>query len=70
MARRDGNDLEMRFKLLQEAVWNNGDKLSRILEHVIAHEVHLLKLLHIVETASQKLGIMLNNDKPQKRPPK
>ncbi len=67
MAKPTSNDLEMRFMLLQESVWNNGDKLSRILEHVISQEAQLLKLVHVIEMAMQRLGLLMNGTKPQRK---
>ncbi|MEW5859031.1 MAG: hypothetical protein AB1861_16870 [Cyanobacteriota bacterium] len=43
------SDQEMRLRLLQEAVWNNGDKLTRILEHTIAYEAQLIRLARRIE---------------------
>jgi hypothetical protein len=49
------SDEDMRLRLLQEAVWNNGDKLSRILEHAIAYEAQLVRLARKIEqTLSQQ----------------
>ena len=53
-------DGEMRFMLLQESVWNNGDRLSRVLEHVIAHESRLVRLEGGLEVISQKLESRTN----------
>ena len=49
MPKAAASDSDMRLLLLQEAVWNNGDKLSRILEHAIAQEAQLIRLTHRLE---------------------
>ena len=54
---------EMRFMLLQEALWNNGDLLNRVLEHVIAQESYLLRLLRLTERVAQRLDILNNGTK-------
>lgn len=55
---------EMRFMLLQETLWNNGDVMNRVLEHVIAQESYLLRLLRLTERVAQRLEILNNGTKP------
>jgi len=62
-ARKRSDNEELRFMLLQESVWNNGDKVNRILEHVIAHEAQLMRLVHLLETIMQRLGLVENEKK-------
>ena len=50
---------EMRFKLLQEAVWSNGDKLNVVLEHVESLERELTRLIYLLKGYTQRLGILL-----------
>jgi hypothetical protein len=54
---------EMRFMLLQEALWNNGDVLNRVLEHVIAQESYLLRLLRLTERIAQRFELLNNGTK-------
>lgn len=58
MAANEPKSLDMQLLLLQEAVWNNGDALKRILEHVIALESHLVKLSRRIEALLQRSGLL------------
>lgn len=59
------NEWEMKFMLLQESIWNNGEMINRVLEHVIAHETYLLKLMRQVELIAQRFGMLSNGTKQQ-----
>jgi len=63
MPKVTSSDEDMRLRLLQEAVWNNGDKLSRILEHAIAYEAQLIRVARRIEQ-------ILNQQGPKQFPPK
>lgn len=63
MPKVSSSDEDMRLRLLQEAVWNNGDKLSRILEHAIAYEAQLIRVARRIEQ-------ILNQQNPKQSTPK
>ncbi len=67
MSKSPENEKELRFMLLQESVWNNGDKLSRVLEHVISHEASIARLTHLVEMIMNRLGVVPGGDRGRRQ---
>ena len=64
MKKTESKDKEMRFLLLQESVWNNGDKITNALEHLIAQDAQLLRLVDLLQSLLQRLGVLSNGGKP------
>lgn len=53
----------MRLKLLQEAIWNNGDKLDVLLQQSEAIERELTRLIYLMKGFTQRLGLLLYGNK-------